>query len=144
MVSGLFSLEGKCALVTGSTSGIGEMIATGFAERGVKVYISSRKVHACERVARHLCDLGGDVVALPADLSSEQGRMGLAARFGEQEGALDILVNNAGATWGAPCRSLTKPRGKECFASTSRLSSTSPSFCCPNCWPRPLTTIRQG
>ena len=48
MFKNLFSIEGKTALVTGGSRGIGEMIAAGFVANGAKVYISSRKAAACE------------------------------------------------------------------------------------------------
>ncbi|MBW3621057.1 MAG: SDR family oxidoreductase [Actinobacteria bacterium] len=98
----LFSLDGKVALVTGGSRGIGEMIAHGLVDAGAKVYISSRKAEACEAVVADLTAKGGEAVALPADLSSQAACDDLAARIGEHEDALDILVNNAGATWGAP------------------------------------------
>jgi len=99
----LFSIEGKVALVTGGSRGIGEMIAAGFLAHGAKVYISSRKAEACEATARRLAEAsGGTCIALPADLSNLAGVKSLAARLAEREAALDILVNNAGAAWGAP------------------------------------------
>ncbi len=99
----LFSIEGKTALVTGGSRGIGKMIAAGFAAAGADVYISSRKAEVCEEVAAELRQAGGRCQALPADLSREQECARLAEALGEQTGGrLDILVNNAGATWGAP------------------------------------------
>lgn len=97
----LFSLDGKNALVTGGSRGIGLMISEGLVRAGVKVYISSRKADVCAEVAERLSEYG-TCIALPADLSSAEGVHGLADAFGEHEDHLDILVNNAGATWGAP------------------------------------------
>ena len=97
----LFSIRGKVALVTGGSRGIGEMIASGFAAQGAKVYISSRKAEACDATARRIADAyGAACVSLPADLSKLEGVQSLARRLAEREPKLDILVNNAGAAWG--------------------------------------------
>ena len=99
----LFSIQGKTALVTGGSRGIGEMIAAGFLSQGAKVYISSRKANACEATAERLSQAyGGQCIALPADLSNLAGVEGLASQLAARESRLDILVNNAGASWGAP------------------------------------------
>ncbi len=97
--SELFSVAGKVVLVTGGTSGIGEMIAEGFAAAGARVYVVSRKAEACERVASRLSEAGGECVGFPADLA--QGVDQVVAMIAEREGRLDVLVNNAGVTWGA-------------------------------------------
>ena len=97
----LFSVEGKSVLVTGGSRGIGLMIARGFAERGARVYVSSRKADACEAVAAELSE-SGSCFSLPADLSTLEGVFGLAREMTERERALDVLVNNAGANWGEP------------------------------------------
>jgi NAD(P)-dependent dehydrogenase (short-subunit alcohol dehydrogenase family) len=99
-MSDLFSIEGKTALVTGGSRGIGLMIARGFVAAGAKVYISSRKADVCAEVAAELSRVG-ECVALPADLSTETECRRLADEVAEREESLDILVNNAGATWGA-------------------------------------------
>ncbi|MBI3769846.1 MAG: SDR family oxidoreductase [Deltaproteobacteria bacterium] len=96
----LFSIEGKTALVTGGSRGIGLMIARGFVEAGAKVYISSRKAAECDKVAAEL-SRSGTCVAIPADLSTEAGANGLAAALAAREPALHVLVNNAGVNWGA-------------------------------------------
>lgn len=101
MSSDLFSIEGKTALVTGGSRGIGLMIARGFVEAGAKTYISSRKADVCEEVAAELSNVG-TCIPLPADLATEDGCRRLAGEIADREPALHILVNNAGANWGAP------------------------------------------
>jgi NAD(P)-dependent dehydrogenase (short-subunit alcohol dehydrogenase family) len=97
----LFSLNGRTALITGGSRGIGKMIARGFLEYGARVCISSRKVADCDAAANELSKYG-TCVSLPQDVSTVEGCKALARRYGEQEKSLDILVNNAGAAWGAP------------------------------------------
>ena len=98
----LFSLDGRVALVTGGSRGIGRMIAEGFLAQGAKVYISSRKPQACDQAAEELSRDGGVCLSLPQDVSTVEGCQALAARLTALEPKLDILVNNAGAAWGAP------------------------------------------
>jgi NAD(P)-dependent dehydrogenase (short-subunit alcohol dehydrogenase family) len=100
MASDLFSLDGKVALVTGGSRGIGKMIAKGFLEAGAaKVYISSRKAPACIETAE---ELGPQCIPLPMDVSTVEGCKALTAAYLAKEDKLDILLNNAGAAWGAP------------------------------------------
>ncbi|WP_414901566.1 SDR family oxidoreductase [Sphingomonas flavalba] len=101
-IAGLFSLEGRVALVTGGSRNIGRWIAEGFIAQGAKVYISSRKADACEATA---AELGPNCIALPQDVSTVEGCKALAARLAGGEPRLDILVNNAGAAWGEPFES---------------------------------------
>ena len=96
----LFSLEGRTALVTGGSRGIGKMIARGYLEAGARrVYISSRKAADCEATAT---ELGEACIALPQDVSTVEGVQALAQAIAAREEKLDILVNNAGAAWAAP------------------------------------------
>ncbi|MEM7540624.1 MAG: SDR family oxidoreductase [Pseudomonadota bacterium] len=99
-MSDIFNLEGKTALVTGGSRGIGYMIAHGFVSRGVKVYISSRKADVCDAAARKLGELG-DCVSIPADISKIEEIDKLVALVAAESSGINILVNNAGATWGA-------------------------------------------
>jgi NAD(P)-dependent dehydrogenase (short-subunit alcohol dehydrogenase family) len=97
--SSLFRLDGRIALVTGGSRGIGRMIAAGFIAQGAKVYVSSRKAEACEETS---AELGSNCIALPEDISTVDGCRALAAKLAGRERRLDILVNNAGAAWGEP------------------------------------------
>jgi len=101
LISELFSVAGKVAVVTGGSRGIGRMIARGFVENGIKTYITARKAQACQETAAELSQFG-DCIALPADLSTTAGRTRFVEQIREREQKLDILVNNAGAAWGAP------------------------------------------
>lgn len=100
-MNALFSLEGRTALITGGSRGIGRMIAAGFLKAGARVYISARKAAACDQTAAELAALG-PCLSLPADVSTVDGARALAAAYTKHEPTLDILVNNAGAAWGAP------------------------------------------
>lgn len=95
----LFRLDGKVALITGGSRGIGKIIAKAYIEQGAKVYISSRKAPACEETA---AELGPNCISIPMDVSTVEGCKALAAAIAEREDHLDILVNNAGAAWGVP------------------------------------------
>lgn len=95
----LFSLQGRVALVTGGSRGIGRMIATGLLHHGARVYITARKAAACEATAAELSQIG-PCTALALDVSTVEGARRLAAEVMQREPALDILVNNAGAAWG--------------------------------------------
>jgi NAD(P)-dependent dehydrogenase (short-subunit alcohol dehydrogenase family) len=97
----LFSLQGRVALVTGGSRGIGRMIAEGFLRQGARVYITARKAAACDAAAAEMAALG-TCVSLPCDVSSVEACRALAAEIARRESALDILVNNAGAAWGEP------------------------------------------
>jgi 2-deoxy-D-gluconate 3-dehydrogenase len=103
MFKNLFSLQGRIALVTGGSRGIGKMIASGFLAQGAaKVYITARKAAACEATAKELTSqYDGECIALPIDISTMAGIDMLATEIGKREPKLDILVNNAGAAWGA-------------------------------------------
>lgn len=100
-MTSLFSLEGKTALVTGGSRGIGAMIARGLLDAGASIVISSRKDHELQAARTALCEYGS-VTAIQADVSTLEGVDALAVQVAEVFPQLNILVNNAGATWGMP------------------------------------------
>ena len=100
-LNSLFSLEGRVALVTGGSRGIGRMFVEGLLAAGcARVYISARKV---EQMEDTIAAFGADkVIGIPADLSQMDGMQHLADELAKREQKLDILINNAGAAWGQP------------------------------------------
>ena len=93
----LFSLEGKVAVITGGSRGLGKHFARAFIASGAKVYITSRKAPACFETAE---ELGEMCIPLPHDLSTLEGIDAFVAELKEKEDHVDILINNAGAAWG--------------------------------------------
>ena len=100
----MFGLNGRIALVTGGSRGIGKMIVEGYLAAGcARVYISARKTAQIEEaVADFETRYPGKVIGLPVDLSTVEGCRALAKELEAREEKLDILVNNAGAAWGEP------------------------------------------
>lgn len=89
-------LEGKTALVTGSTRGLGRTIAEWLAREGADVIVSGRESEAVEASVQALNALGSQAFGIPADLSDLDETDRLAAAVLEHAPSLDILVNNAG------------------------------------------------
>jgi 3-oxoacyl-[acyl-carrier protein] reductase len=90
-------LRGKRAVVTGSSSGIGEAIAKSLAAEGVAVVVHGRREDQANRVADEIAANGGQAVVAIGDLSSDAGADAVAKVANDALGGIDILVNNAGA-----------------------------------------------
>ncbi|WP_308252615.1 glucose 1-dehydrogenase [Rhodococcus sp. WY5] len=97
----LFGLDGKTAVVTGGTRGIGLTMARALLDAGASVVIASRDAQACEQ-AQKLLSSHGRAIGIAADLSTRSGSAQLAEKVADRFDGVDILVNNAGTTWGAP------------------------------------------
>jgi NAD(P)-dependent dehydrogenase (short-subunit alcohol dehydrogenase family) len=93
----LFDLNGKVAIITGSTRGIGRAIAEGYASLGARVVISSRKQPACEQVAAAINERSGKdcAVAIAASLSDKAGLQRMVDETRQHFGQIDVLVCNA-------------------------------------------------
>jgi NAD(P)-dependent dehydrogenase (short-subunit alcohol dehydrogenase family) len=97
MGDGLFALDGKVAIVTGSTKGIGKAMARGLAQAGASVVVSSRKQDLCDAVARELHDeTGAEVVGLACHVGDWDAIPGFVDQVRGRFGSVDVLVNNAG------------------------------------------------
>jgi len=99
----LFDLSGRVALVTGGGRGLGEQVAHGLAQAGAAVAVGSRRLEACEEVARELAAAYGvRTLALRLDVSSEDEVRAAVDRVEAELGPVELLVNNSGTSWGAP------------------------------------------
>ena len=101
-VQQLFNLEGRTALVTGGSRGLGLQLAHALGEAGARIMLSSRKAGDLEEAAADLQAAGIDARWIAADLSKEEDIRRLADQTMERMGDIHVLVNNAGAAWGAP------------------------------------------
>ncbi|MCQ3806035.1 MAG: SDR family oxidoreductase [Acidimicrobiia bacterium] len=100
-MTSLFGLEGRRAVVTGGSRGIGRMITEGLLDAGCEVIITARKVEQVTAAADEMSSRG-TCIAVPSDLSSDDGIGHLGVAVNDRWDSLDILVNNAGASWGQP------------------------------------------
>ena len=91
----LFDLDGKIALVTGASRGIGEAIARLLAQQGAHVIVSSRKIDDCQQVADSIIAAGGKASAMACHIGEMEQIIGTVEAIRQQFGKLDILVNNA-------------------------------------------------
>jgi short-subunit dehydrogenase len=88
--------QGKVAVVTGASSGLGRAIATALVDRGASVVLAARGAEKLESVATELRARGGNVLAVPTDITKAEDVERLFARALEKFARLDVLVNNAG------------------------------------------------
>lgn len=109
----LFSLEGKVALVTGGSRGLGKEMAWALAEAGARVAISARREQWLTPAGEALAAAGYECLAATCDVSDE-AQVGelvdqVLARFGQ----IDVLINNAGISWGVPSATMPLERWRE-------------------------------
>ena len=91
----MFELEGKCALITGASGGIGGSIARALYAQGAKVALSGTRIDPLKALAD---DLGDRAFIVPCNLSDVDAVKALPQKASEEMGGIDILVNNAGIT----------------------------------------------
>src|SRR6476661_5698727 len=120
-------LEGKVALVTGATSGIGKAAAIQLAAQGATVIVHGRDADRGAAVVAEIENGGGSARFVSADL----GEPAQALRLAEEAGDVDILVNNAGFAWFGPSAKLDAKTLDQLFAPTCK-----PPTCWCRSWPR--------
>jgi NAD(P)-dependent dehydrogenase (short-subunit alcohol dehydrogenase family) len=101
-VKQLFQLDGKIALITGGSRGLGLQMAEALGEMGCRLAITARKADELKEAQAHLEGLGYEVLTVTNDLSKPEGIPAMVDAVVQRYGTIDILVNNAGATWNAP------------------------------------------
>lgn len=89
-------LKGKTAVITGGNSGVGAATAILFASEGANVVISARRKAALDDVAQKITTAGGNVLAVPTDISKNEDCLALMQAAVDKFGGIDVLVNNAG------------------------------------------------
>jgi len=94
-VDTLFRLDGRVAVVTGGTRGIGRAVAAGFAAAGARVVVASRKPEACEEVEHELVAAGHEALGVPCHMGSLDDVRALVAATVDRFGGIDVVVNNA-------------------------------------------------
>ena len=111
MSTELFSLQGKTALVTGASRGIGRVIALGFAQAGADVAVAARGEADLETLAKEIDSIGRRALVVPTDVTDRAQIEAMVSRTVEALGGLHILLNNAGGTrFKAPLLAL-RPEG---------------------------------
>lgn len=101
-----FSLEGKCAIVTGGGRGIGRAIALGLAEAGCGVVVCSRTPAEIEATAKDIVKMGRRCIAIETDIADFQQVESLVNRTKQEFGRIDILVNNSARSFLRPLMDL--------------------------------------
>ncbi|WP_063129751.1 SDR family NAD(P)-dependent oxidoreductase [Nocardia fusca] len=123
----IFGLEGKVALVTGGSRGLGRQMALGFAAAGAAVVVCSRDLASCELVVGELRAAGAQATAIAAHVGRWDGLDALVEGAREAFGSIDILVNNAGMS---PRYDQPSSVGEELFDKTIAVNLKGPFRLC--------------
>jgi NAD(P)-dependent dehydrogenase (short-subunit alcohol dehydrogenase family) len=95
-------LEGRVAVVTGASSGIGEACAIAFVEKGAKVVLAARRAERLSALVERIEAMGGEALAVTTDVTSETDVDNLFAQATQRFGTVDVLINNAGIADSTP------------------------------------------
>lgn len=139
-VKNLFQLDGKIALVTGGSRGLGLQMAEALGEMGCKLVITARKADELKEARAHLEALGIEVMTVVNDLQKFDAIPGLVDEVLARHGQVDILVNNAGANWAAPAEDFPD----EAWHKVMNLNVTAPFFLSREVGRRSMIPRRSG
>jgi len=122
----LFRLDGRVAIVTGGSKGLGLMMAEGLAEAGAKVVLCARNMDECEKAAGSVAESGVTCVAVRCDVSVPEDVTAMAEKALSQFGRIDVLINNAGYAWEEPLERVSHEKWLRTFA----VNATGTFLCC--------------
>jgi len=108
-------LNGKVALVTGGTSGIGKATAMAFTRAGAKVVLTGRREKEGAQVVAEIKKLGGDAAFVRADVAKDADVKGMVDFTVDKYGRLDVAFNNAGVEWKGPLEKATEAEYRRIF-----------------------------
>ncbi len=114
------NLQGKVALITGASRGIGKAICLALAKEAATVVLAARSIEKLKQAAEQVSQLGGDFEIVPTELTKEESIKNLVNVTNEKFGRLDILVNNAGVTHSAKLEETATQDWDRCFQVNAR------------------------
>jgi len=103
----LFRLDGKVAIVTGGSRGLGFWMAEGLAEAGANIVLCARKLEPCEEASRAIREIGVRSLAVGCDVTDPDAVRALVGKTVSEFGRVDILINNAGFLWEEPLENMS-------------------------------------
>jgi NAD(P)-dependent dehydrogenase (short-subunit alcohol dehydrogenase family) len=139
MSTNVFGIEGRVAIVTGASAGLGVALATGLADAGARLVLAARRADRLDEVAERLAERGAEVLAVPCDVTDEDAVDGLVAATLERFGAVDLLVNNAGITNIVPA----EDEALEAFKQVLDINLVGAFLCAQRC-ARPMLAAGKG
>jgi NAD(P)-dependent dehydrogenase (short-subunit alcohol dehydrogenase family) len=139
MSTNVFGIEGRVAIVTGASAGLGVALATGLADAGARLVLAARRADRLGEVAERLAERGAEVLAVPCDVTDEDSVDALVAATLERFGALDLLVNNAGITNIVPA----EDEALEAFKQVLDINLVGAFLCAQRC-ARPMLAAGKG
>jgi len=134
-----FGIEGRVAVVTGASSGLGVALAAGLADAGARLVLAARRAERLAEAAERLAQRGAEVLAVPCDVADEHAVDALVAATLERFGALDLLVNNAGITNIVPA----EDESLESFKQVLDINLVGAFLCAQRC-ARPMLAAGKG
>ena len=126
-----FSLQGRTALITGGSKGIGKAIALAYAKAGANVTITARGIDDLNAVKDEIESYGQTCIAIPADLSSNHETKEMHTKVIAESGEVDILVNNAGMGYMAALADITHDQ----FLEVMQLNTWAALYLSQLCYP---------
>jgi gluconate 5-dehydrogenase len=98
----LFDLNGRVAIVTGGSTGLGRQMAEALAEAGAKLVLCARNKERCDLAAEDFKKGGTEVLSMGCDVKKPESIQSVVDETMSRFGRIDVLINNAGTSWGAP------------------------------------------